>query len=136
MINPVKREENWNVAAAPQILIVDDEPGLIKLFSSLIKRMNCQSLQAIGGAAALDILSRETPDVLILDLAMPHISGFDVLQYVRATPRLNAMKVIILTARPNMVYEVEELGISCWLSKPITPRDFISAVEEVMGEGS
>lgn len=124
------------MAAVPQILIVDDEPGLIKLFSSLINRMNCQALQAIGGAAALDILSRETPDVLVLDLAMPHVSGFDVLQYVRATRRLDSMKVIILTARPNMVYEVEELGISCWLSKPITPRDFIAAVEEVLAGGS
>jgi DNA-binding response OmpR family regulator len=69
---------------------------------------------------------------MILDLAMPEISGYDVLRYVRSVVRLDAMKVMILTARPNMVPEVEALGIDCWVSKPIMPNDFLAVVDEIL----
>ncbi|HEX3053362.1 MAG TPA: response regulator [Aggregatilineaceae bacterium] len=116
----------------PLVMIVDDEPGLLKLFSGLIERLNCKSIQASGGAAALNLLDEETPDLLILDLAMPEISGFDVLQYVRSIPRLDEMKVMILTARPNMVPEIEEMGIDCWIAKPVMPREFMDLVQTVL----
>jgi len=116
----------------PLVMIVDDEPGLLKLFSGLIEKLNCKSIQANGGAAALNILDQETPDLLILDLAMPEISGFDVLQYVRSIPRLDEMKVMILTARPNLVPEIEEMGIDCWIAKPVMPREFMDLVQTVL----
>ncbi len=116
----------------PLVLLVDDEPGLLKLFAGLVERLNCRAIVAQGGAAALDTLDRETPDLMILDLAMPEISGFDVLQYVRSIPRLSAMKVMILTARPNLVPEIEDLGIDCWVSKPVMPREFLDMVQQVL----
>ncbi len=118
----------------PLILIVDDEPGLLRLFSNLIERLNCDIIQANGGALALDILDEMTPNLLILDLAMPEVSGYDVLQYVRSIPRLDHMKVMILTARPNMVPEVEALGIDCWVAKPVMPSDFLVIVDEILAD--
>lgn len=120
--------------SVPLILIVDDEPGLLRLFSSLIERLNCEIIQANGGALALDILDEVTPNLLILDLAMPEVSGYDVLQYVRSIPRLDRMKVMILTARPNMVPEVEALGIDCWVAKPVMPSDFLAIVDEILAD--
>lgn len=116
----------------PLVLIVDDDPGMLRLFSGLVERLGCQILQARGGAAALDILDEQTPDLLILDLAMPEVSGLDVLKYVRKLPDLASMRVMILTARPNIVPEVEALGIDAWVSKPVMPNDFLHAVEEVL----
>ncbi|MBN1680205.1 MAG: response regulator [Anaerolineae bacterium] len=116
----------------PLVLIVDDEPGLLRLFSGLVERLDCETLQASGGVAALNILEQEVPDLLILDLAMPEVSGHEVLQHVRSMPHLDSMKVMILTARPNMVPEIEELGIDLWVSKPIMPQDFLDAVETLL----
>jgi chemosensory pili system protein ChpA (sensor histidine kinase/response regulator) len=119
---------------SPVVLIVDDDPGLLRLFSALVERLGCETLRAPGGVKALDTLDETTPDLLILDLAMPEISGLDVLRHVRRTPRLDSMKVMILTARPNMVREVEALGIDCWVSKPVMPNDFLDAVQGLLNE--
>jgi CheY-like chemotaxis protein len=120
--------------SVPTVLVVDDEPGLLRLFSGLVERLNYRTLRAPGGHEALDFLDQETPDLLILDLAMPEISGFDVLQYVRSIPRLDSMKVMILTARPNLVPEIEEMGIDCWVAKPVMPNDFLEIVASVLGD--
>jgi DNA-binding response OmpR family regulator len=122
----------WDAVSVPSILIVDDEPGLLRLFAGLIDRLDCRPIQACGGAAALEVLAEETPDLMILDLAMPEVSGFDVLRFVRDHARLDNMKVMILTARPNMVPEIEALGIDCWLSKPVMPHDFLDVVRSVL----
>ena len=117
----------------PVVLVVDDEPGLLRLFTRLLERLDCRPISASGGTVALDILDQVTPDLLILDLAMPEVNGYQVLQYVRSIPRLDTMKVMILTARPNMVPEVEALGIDCWVSKPVMPNDFLDIVNQVLG---
>lgn len=118
--------------SAPLIVVVDDEPGLLRLFTALLDRLACEAVPAGGGAMALDILEQCTPDLLILDLAMPAVSGLDVLRRVRATPRLANMKVMILTARPNIVPEVEALGVDRWLSKPVLPGDFLDTVNSLL----
>jgi len=118
--------------ADPLVLIVDDDPGMLRLFSGLLERLGCETLQARGGGTALDILDEELPDLLILDLAMPDVSGLDVLKYVRERPRLDEMRVMILTARPNIVPEVEELGIDAWVSKPVMPTEFMDMVQELL----
>lgn len=120
------------MVARPLVLIVDDEVGLLRLFSSLVERLGCDIVQSGDGATAMDVLDQMTPDLLILDLAMPEVSGFDVLQYVRSIPRLDTMKIMILTARPNLVPEVEALGINCWVSKPVMPTDFLDIVNELL----
>jgi CheY-like chemotaxis protein len=121
-----------NTVSVPVVVVVDDEPGLLRLFTRLLERLECQPVAANSGAAALNILDQITPDLLILDLAMPEVNGYQVLQYVRGIPRLDTMKVMILTARPNMVPEVEALGIDCWVSKPVMPTDFLDIVAQVL----
>jgi CheY-like chemotaxis protein len=129
------KDDFWgklNTVSVPVVVVVDDEPGLLRLFTRLLERLECQPVAANGGTAALDILDQITPDLLILDLAMPEVNGYQVLQYVRGIPRLDTMKVMILTARPNMVPEVEALGIDCWVSKPVMPTDFLDIVTQVL----
>ena len=129
------KDDFWgklSTVSVPVVLVVDDEPGLLRLFTRLLERLECQPVAANGGTAALDILDQITPDLLVLDLAMPEVNGYQVLQYVRGIQRLDTMKVMILTARPNMVPEVEALGIDCWVSKPVMPTDFLDIVTEVL----
>jgi CheY-like chemotaxis protein len=118
----------------PSVLVVDDEPGLLRLFSELVARLGVTTLQASGGIRAIELLRKETPDLMILDLAMPEVSGQDVLEYVRTQPRLDRMKIMILTARPYMVPEVEALGIDRWVSKPVMPMEFLDHVRDLLAE--
>ena len=120
--------------SVPEILIVDDEPGLLALFSSLIQRLDCTVVQANGGAAAIDILSKRTPDLLILDIAMPQVSGIDVLRYVVSqTPRLDAMQVLVLTAL-GVSHELRDLmpRVQRWVVKPVMPLEFLRIAEEML----
>ena len=118
--------------SVPLVLIVEDEVGLLQLFASLLNRLNCQTLAADGGNMAIDILYQQTPDLMILDLAMPDVDGFEVMRYVRSEPRLDAMKVLILTARPGLVSEIETMGIDCWVTKPVLPNDFLDIVSSLL----
>ncbi len=113
-------------------MLVDDERGLLELFASLVARLEYDVISVNDGAVALDILRRVTPDLLVLDLGLPGISGDDVLRYVRGEPRLAQMKVVILTARPHLISEIEPLGIDAWYTKPIHTQDFLSMVQDVL----
>lgn len=117
----------------PRVLIVDDELGLLNLFAGLVERMNCETLRANGGQDALDILAHTVPDIMILDLAMPHISGIDVLYYVQRQRRLDSMNIIVLTAL-GFTPEMQDLQgrIDQWISRPVSPSTFMQAVREVI----
>jgi len=114
--------ERERTVSSPLVLIVDDEPGLLRLFVGLVERLDCETLQAEDGAAALEILEHETPEM----------SGSEVLEYVRSVPRLETMKVMILTARPNLIPEIVQMGIDYWVSKPVMPKDFVEMVAELL----
>lgn len=120
------------VVSMPLVMLVDDERGLLELFANLVERLDCEVLSVSDGGMALDMLGQVTPDLLILDLGLPGISGDEVLRYVRDTPHLAQMKVVILTARPHMIPKVEPLGIDGWHTKPIHPQDFLTMVQEML----
>jgi CheY-like chemotaxis protein len=117
----------------PLVLVVDNEKGLLTLFSSLVQRMGYQALQAESGFAALRILEKQTPDLLVLDLAMPEMTGFDVLREVIAMPHLDTMPVMVLTATsfgpaPDDVAH----RIGAWVTKPVHPDVFYATVRELL----
>jgi CheY-like chemotaxis protein len=117
----------------PLVLVVDNEVGLLGLFSRLVQGLGYQVLQADGGMAALEILEQQTPDLLILDLAMPTVTGFDVLRRVIEMPHLERMRVMVLTATgsgpapEDVGYRIDE-----WVTKPITPHAFNAIVRKLV----
>jgi CheY-like chemotaxis protein len=117
----------------PLVLLVDDDPGMLEMLGLILRQYDCELLVAYDGAAALDILQQRTPDVLVLDLALPKLSGRRVLEYVRGDPRLADIKVIVLTARAHMFPEIEPLGIDCWLIKPFIPQTLVDIIKECVG---
>lgn len=122
--------------AAPLVLIVDDEKGLLDLFCTMLRPVQCQVLTANGGAEAIALLERITPDLLILDLAMPQVSGYDVLNFIRETPRLDPMRVMVLTATgPLNSARTDDSRIACWVTKPVASREFRSIVQTLLSEG-
>src|SRR5436189_4215125 len=87
----------------PSILLVEDDPRQLELLSLVLRHLPNPIYKAHGGAEALAMLEDETPAVIILDVAMPGISGLDVLHAVRTNPRLSETKVLIVTAVPARV---------------------------------
>lgn len=80
-----------------RILIVDDEPFNRSLFSRLLKTSGYSTDQAENGSSALDLLQRETPDLILLDLEMPGMNGFELLEKLKADEKTRAIPVIIIT---------------------------------------
>lgn len=117
-------------------MIVDDEQGLLELFAAMVRPLGCRVQLAHGGEQALAMLDEHTPDLLILDLAMPGVSGYDVLRYVKKVPRLDAMRVMVLTATgPRTTPATMDSRIDRWSSKPVSPREFREIVAALLADG-
>jgi CheY-like chemotaxis protein len=117
----------------PLVLVVDNEMGLLLLFGSLVRRMGYQVLQANSGTAALDLLEQQTPDLMVLDLAMPEMTGYDVLRQVMTVPRLDKMPVMVITAT-NLGPAPEDVAhrIGAWVTKPVRPEIYEATVRELL----
>jgi CheY-like chemotaxis protein len=117
----------------PLVLIVDNEEGLLLLFGRLVEHLGYDIIKADSGQMAIDILKEQTPDLLILDLAMPTVSGFDVLRFIMTEPRLDKMPVMVLTATgPGPAPSDVDRRIDRWVTKPVMPSDFSEQVRSLL----
>jgi CheY-like chemotaxis protein len=121
------------MSAEPSILIVDDKADLLDLFSASLRRLRYRVLTAEDAATALAILEQQTPVLILLDLAMPSVSGLDVLQHVRADPRFNATKIVIVTAIPSRMDQQSTSKVDRIIPKPVTPSALEQAVIDLIG---
>ncbi len=118
------------------ILIVDDEAGLLTLYAGIIRRLDYEVVEAPGGAEAIAILKETTPDLLILDMAMPRVSGRDVLDFIETAPHLETMRIMVLTALGPGAAQVDGASerVDEWINKPIRPSEFRDIICDLMGD--
>jgi len=111
-----------------RILVVDDEPSIRKIVEYALKDAGFQVLTAGRGDEALDILSRESIDLVVLDLMLPGVDGLEVCRRVRAERNV---PIIMLSARSEEVDKVLglELGADDYVTKPFSPRELVSRVK-------
>jgi DNA-binding response OmpR family regulator len=116
---------------APRILLVDDEHSVQKLLASVLRKDGYEVVCAPDGRAALDSVADETFDLLVLDLMLPKVDGFEVCRQVRAT---SSVPIIMLTARVEEIDKVLglELGADDYITKPFSMREFRSRVKAVL----
>jgi DNA-binding response OmpR family regulator len=116
---------------APHILLVDDEQSVQKLLSSALRKDGYEVVCAFDGRQALDRLRDRAFDLLVLDLMLPEIDGFEVCRQVRAT---SSVPIIMLTARVEEIDKVLglELGADDYITKPFSMREFRSRVKAVL----
>ena len=105
------------------ILVVDDEPPLLRLLEFLLQRQGYQVLTATDGVAAMEILQTVRPDLLVLDVMMPRMDGYQVAEAVRADARLAEIPIIMLTAKAQDEDEEQGriAGADVYLTKPFEP---------------
>jgi len=101
------------------VLVVDDDPGILDLHSRIVKQIGCQAITAHNGREALNAIERNRPDLILLDLMMPEMDGFAVLDALRKNETMRNIPVIILTARLLSEADLERCnrGVSAILSK-------------------
>jgi two-component system phosphate regulon response regulator PhoB len=118
----------------PRILAVDDEPDLLELVRMSLGAAGYDVETAATGSAALERLRTAPPDLLLLDLMLPDLSGTDLCRRVRGDARLSELPVIMLTAKGEEVDRVVgfELGADDYVTKPFSPRELALRVRAVL----
>lgn len=118
-----------------KILIVDDEPNIVMSLEYTFKKNNFEVFIARDGQEALDILKTHFPDVIILDIMMPLVDGFETLEQIKKNEKLNHCKVIFLSAK-NKESDIEKgmlLGADAYLTKPFSIKKVVEQVNELLG---
>ena len=118
-----------------KILIVDDTPVNLKVIHAYLARDGYRQIETLDDSRkAMDVIFRMDPDLLILDLMMPHVSGLDILQSIRAIPRSRHLPVIVVTAAEERQMKTRslELGVSDFLAKPVDGEDLILRVRNTL----
>lgn len=118
-----------------KILVADDEPNIVISLEYLMKREGYTVLVARDGQEALDMIARDRPHLVLLDVMMPKKSGFEVCQAVRASEELQATKILMLTAkgRDTDLAKGLALGADAYMTKPFSTRDLAHKVAEMLG---
>jgi DNA-binding response OmpR family regulator len=122
---------------AERILIVDDEPNIVISLEFLMRREGYEVEVAADGEAALAAMAERTPALVVLDVMLPGVNGFEVCRRVRAEPRWRGMKILMLSARGREA-EVAKglaLGADAYVTKPFSTRALVAQVAEMLGEG-
>ena len=114
-----------------KVLIVDDIPENIQTLGEMIKDFDLDVKIAEGGQEAIDIIDSYTPDIILLDLMMPHVNGWDVIDYVRKKYSKNEMVIIVVSLLNNKdnVDECYELGVNDYITKPVIKARLTSSIE-------
>jgi two-component system, OmpR family, alkaline phosphatase synthesis response regulator PhoP len=119
-----------------KILVADDEPDVLFMTSFSLRSLGgYQVLEAHDGAEAVEIALRERPDLIVMDIKMPRMTGYEACRRIRAEPDLHHTPVILLSAKGQKT-EMEEgwdSGASEYMLKPYAPATLIGRVRELLG---
>lgn len=116
-----------------KILAVDDEKHIVRLVQVNLERAGYEVITANDGREALQKVKDEQPDLVVLDVMMPYMDGFEVLQNLRRNPETADIPVIMLTAKAQDadVFKGWQSGVDCYLTKPFNPMELITFVKRI-----
>lgn len=117
-----------------KILIVDDEPNIVMTLEYTFKKQNFEVYIARDGSEALEILENNIPNVILLDIMMPKVDGYETLKFIKKNNSLKNTKVVFLTAK-NKVKDIEKglsLGADKYLTKPFSIKKIVSEINELL----
>ena len=116
---------------AATILVCDDDPNLRELVRAVLGP-RYRFIEAADGAEALSIAREERPDLIVLDVMLPGLSGIEVLEELRSTDALKEIPVVVITAWSHAEIDVQVAGADRFVSKPFDPDELSAAVEELL----
>jgi two-component system, OmpR family, alkaline phosphatase synthesis response regulator PhoP len=115
------------------LLVVDDEPSILETTRFILESEGYRVLAARDGEEALEVLRRERPPIVLLDVMIPKLNGFDVCRAIKADPELRSTFVLVLTARGQRADEAMalEAGADTYMRKPFDDEEILACIEAV-----
>lgn len=117
-----------------RVLVVDDEADIVDLISYNLKKAGFDVLTASNGTEALAIASKELPDLVVLDVMMPGMNGFEVCKVLRSQESTSPIATVFLTAKTREVDQLKglELGADDYVPKPVSPRILVARIQNIL----
>jgi DNA-binding response OmpR family regulator len=119
-----------------RVVCIEDEPEMIDLVRLILGRKGFYVIGANGGIEGLETVRREKPDLILLDLMMPDMDGWEVYQQIKADSTLREIPVIVVTAKAQSIDKVLGLHIAKvddYITKPFGPQELLESVEKILG---
>jgi len=118
-----------------RVLCIEDDAEMIDLIRLILERKGFEVLEAVGGKEGLEVSRREMPDLILLDLMMPEVDGWEVFRQLRADEQLKDIPVIVVTAKAQSIDIVLGLHIAKvdgYVTKPFGPQELLKSVNKVL----
>ena len=119
-----------------RILCIEDHPEMIELVTLILERRGFEVRGAIGGKEGLEAIVQDPPDLILLDLMMPEVDGWEVYRQIKAKEELRHLPVVVITAKAQGIDRVLGLhiaGVDDYITKPFGPKELIESVERFLG---
>ncbi|MET4163013.1 two-component system alkaline phosphatase synthesis response regulator PhoP [Marinobacterium sp. MBR-111] len=122
----------------PRVLVVDDEPNILLSLEFLMQQAGFEVTTAEDAEQAQVLISQQVPDLILLDISLPGMSGFDLLEQLRADEATRSLPVVMLTAHGREVEKEKgmALGASDYITKPFSTRELVSRVQALLDRGN
>lgn len=116
------------------VMIIEDEPDAAELFAEMIRLNGYRVIKTYTSTPAMTLIAQERPDLILLDIMMPDVSGLEVLRYMRGTAELASIPVVVVSAKatPADIRMGLEAGASVYLTKPVSYLDLKNAVDGLL----
>jgi two-component system response regulator VicR len=118
-----------------RILCIEDHPEMIDLMRLILERRGYEVQGAVGGKAGLEALRRDPPDLVLLDLMMPEVDGWEIFRQLKASSELKKIPVVVVTAKAQGIDRVLGLqiaGVDDYITKPFGPKQLVASVERLL----
>ncbi len=118
-----------------RVVYVEDEAEMIELVRLVLGRQEHEVIGAAGGRQGLEMIRKHRPDLVLLDLMMPDMDGWDVYQQMKNDPEMKNIPVIVITAKAQNIDKVLGLHIAKvddYITKPFSPQELLMSIEQVM----
>ena len=116
-----------------KILIVDDEPNILLSLEFLMKKNGFQVFVARDGEEAIQTVDSENPELVILDIMMPRVDGYEVCQYIKNNSEKTHVIFLTAKAKESDIKKGLEMGADLYITKPFSTRDLLDKVKTLMG---
>jgi DNA-binding response OmpR family regulator len=130
------RSEEKMATQAIRIVCIEDEPDMIQLLRTILEAKGFTVIGADGGIAGLETVRREKPDLILLDLMMPDMDGWEVFQQIKDDPDLSTIPIVVITAKAQAIDKVLGLYIARaedYITKPFKVQDLVDSIESLVG---
>jgi DNA-binding response OmpR family regulator len=117
-----------------KVLVVDDDPYILMSLEFLMKKNGYDVMVARNGTEALDLLEKQLPNIVLLDIMMPDVDGYEICRHIKKTPKLKHTKVVFMSAKTKEadIQKGYDLGAALYITKPFSTRELTKQINQLM----